>query len=509
MISDEAFEKIAKAFCGDELQLFAYKTGPKLVAFFNKYFQTQDVYGQGFPTRWFYVSEKIKRIYDMQEFNKFLNIILNLDYILKEFPKLNFDKARAAERIKSILEFLQDVLKQDSCYITYYDKEYHLLSQSDDLQLIGEGGFANVYKQKSTGLAIKKLKEEFLSQKSIVSRFKREYEIMMSLKDVSGIVKAYNFNQSEHSYSMEMAESTLYKSIENNLIDNNSKVEYIRQILTIMSKVHSRNILHRDLSPTNIFIFKDCIKIADFGLGKDLSTGASHQTLMTNNFGQYLYCAPEQMQRLAEASKKSDVFSLGRIINFVMTKDPLNANHAFNIISEKATASQSENRYVDATNMKVKFEKYLAYQQTGEKKNEFLRKSKANIQDASIIEFINALEAKQKAEYLLEYKDMVLNSLLFYMGVNNDNAFRMISDIANKYQEVCNRSFEAYDIFAKFAYNILKADFQYSVKEIAAKMLQYIAFIVNRFYAQDLIEMLKNEGVEPMIEEILVKTYSV
>jgi len=40
-------------------------------------------------------------------------------------------------------------------------------------------------------------------------------------------------------------------------------------------------------------------------------------------------------------------------------------------------------------------------------------------------------------------------------------------------------------------------------------MLQYIAFIVNRFYAQDLIEMLKNEGVEPMIEEILVKTYSV
>ena len=181
----------------------------------------------------------------------------------------------------------------------------------------------------------------------------------------------------------------------------------------------------------------------------------------------------------------------------------------FNIISEKATASQSENRYVDATNMKVKFEKYLAYQQTGEKKNEFLRKSKANIQDASIIEFINALEAKQKAEYLLEYKDMVLNSLLFYMGVNNDNAFRMISDIANKYQEVCNRSFEAYDIFAKFAYNILKADFQYSVKEIAAKMLQYIAFIVNRFYAQDLIEMLKNEGVEPMIEEILVKTYSV
>ena len=37
---------------------------------------------------------------------------------------------------------------------------FQLIEKSEDLVLIGSGGFANVYRQKSTGVIIKKLKDE-------------------------------------------------------------------------------------------------------------------------------------------------------------------------------------------------------------------------------------------------------------------------------------------------------------------------------------------------------------
>ena len=47
----------------------------------------------------------------------------------------------------------------------------------------------------------------------------------------------------------------------------------------------------------------------------------------------------------------------------------------------------------------------------------------------------------------------------------------------------------------------------YVVKELAAKILVYIANTVNRFFAQRLIESLQSKGIEPLLEEILVGSY--
>ena len=55
--------------------------------------------------------------------------------------------------------------------------------------------------------------------------------------------------------------------------------------------------------------------------------------------GQYFYCAPEQFMMLKDADKRSDVYSLGRTINFIMTSDPRNLHHAFRSVAEKATNS--------------------------------------------------------------------------------------------------------------------------------------------------------------------------
>ena len=89
------------------------------------------------------------------------------------------------------------------------------------------------------------------------------------------------------------------------------------------------------------------------------------------------------------------------------------------------------------------------------------------------------------------------------MHLDDAHAQHIIQSVDKTYQDTCGRSFAAYDPFAHFAYKILKDNFPYVVKEIAANILRYIATDVNRFNAQDLVKELKAEGIEPMLEDIL------
>jgi hypothetical protein len=57
-ISERSVAALAKIITGDS-QISPYRSGPVLVRFFND-FGANDVYGQGFPSRWRYAEEKIR-----------------------------------------------------------------------------------------------------------------------------------------------------------------------------------------------------------------------------------------------------------------------------------------------------------------------------------------------------------------------------------------------------------------------------------------------------------------
>ena len=57
------------------------------------------------------------------------------------------------------------------------------------------------------------------------------------------------------------------------------------------------------------------------------------------------------MSGLKNSDKKSDVYSLGKIINYIFTKDSENTSHELKYISEKATHKLPEYRYKDAGEM--------------------------------------------------------------------------------------------------------------------------------------------------------------
>ncbi|XP_038986780.1 eIF-2-alpha kinase GCN2 isoform X4 [Phoenix dactylifera] len=99
-----------------------------------------------------------------------------------------------------------------------------------------------------------------------------------------------------------------------------------RQIVEGLAHIHSQGIIHRDLTPSNIFFdVRNDIKIGDFGLAKFLkleqldhdqyfpteTTGVSMDG--TSQVGTYFYTAPEIEQRWPQINEKVDMYSLGVI----------------------------------------------------------------------------------------------------------------------------------------------------------------------------------------------------
>ena len=87
-------------------------------------------------------------------------------------------------------------------------------------------------------------------------------------------------------------------------------LKIFKQLLNAFKALYKENILHRDLKPSNIFIHKDCIKIADFGFCKRVT---SPYDLSLTMVGSPIYMAPEILKGLAY-SIKADIWSLGVVL---------------------------------------------------------------------------------------------------------------------------------------------------------------------------------------------------
>ncbi|HVC93631.1 MAG TPA: BREX system Lon protease-like protein BrxL [Pirellulales bacterium] len=83
-----------------------------------------------------------------------------------------------------------------------------------------------------------------------------------------------------------------------------------------LSELHEHDIVHRDLKPENVLCLGDQWKLADFGISKNLSRMMTQKTFQ--QYGTLGYAAPEQFQGV-EARPSADVYSLGKILVFLLT----------------------------------------------------------------------------------------------------------------------------------------------------------------------------------------------
>ena len=107
---------------------------------------------------------------------------------------------------------------------------------------------------------------------------------------------------------MELCKESLKSYITKKDISESEKVRIIQQIIKGLHCIHSNNILHRDLKLANILLsFDNVIKIGDFGLATNI------YDVNNDEVGTYGYIAPEIFKG-AKYSYASDLYSLGIII---------------------------------------------------------------------------------------------------------------------------------------------------------------------------------------------------
>lgn len=115
---------------------------------------------------------------------------------------------------------------------------------------------------------------------------------------------------------MELCQMTLKQYISKCL--NTNSFTIIKSILSGINYIHSKNIIHCDLSLNNILVdYDQNIKLCDFGLAEHL--GDNDHIIKEKVYGQILYCAPESINN-NKYSYKSDIYSLGIIIYELLNK---------------------------------------------------------------------------------------------------------------------------------------------------------------------------------------------
>lgn len=196
--------------------------------------------------------------------------------------------------------------------------------QKFQLKPIGDGSYASVFSyfdENYNKLFALKRASKTISPKDL-ERFYLEFDTMKRLNSPY-ILEVYSIDKKKNEYIMEYADTTLLKYI----ISHNQKLTFedrkllCNQIIKGFEYLSEKDILHRDISPTNILIkqYEDTkiIKIADLGNVKiSDSILTSLDTEIRGAFNDY-----SGLQRVGYSNYNFyfEGFALSKLLYFVLT----------------------------------------------------------------------------------------------------------------------------------------------------------------------------------------------
>lgn len=199
--------------------------------------------------------------------------------------------------------------------------------------LIGQGSFGSVY------LALHAVTGELMAVKQVegpggtnatldakkntmVDALKHEIDLLRELKHPN--IVQYLGSNTEGTHLNIFLEYVPGGSVAKMLVNYGPLGEslianFVRQILTGLAYLHSKDIIHRDIKGANILIdHKGAVKISDFGISKrveaaSLNTTANKKGQRVSLQGSVFWMAPEVVKQTAY-TRKADIWSLGCLI---------------------------------------------------------------------------------------------------------------------------------------------------------------------------------------------------
>ncbi|TWT98324.1 protein kinase domain-containing protein [Stieleria varia] len=196
---------------------------------------------------------------------------------------------------------------------------------------LGSGGMGAVYlathKKMGRSVAIKVIRGDLVADKQAIARFHQEVQSAARLSH-RNVVTAYDADQVDdiHFLAMEYIEGeSLAQTIDRKgALGVTHSCNYILQAALGIQHAFEQGMVHRDIKPANLMkSTKGVIKVMDFGLAR--VNDGKHQSELTASgvvMGTASFIAPEQARDSRLADVRSDLYSLGCTLYYLLAAQP-------------------------------------------------------------------------------------------------------------------------------------------------------------------------------------------
>ena len=197
---------------------------------------------------------------------------------------------------------------------------------------VGGGGMGAVFRAVDTRLnrlvALKVLSREQSADEEAVRRFKNEAQSAARC-DHDNIARVYHIGEDQglHYIAFEFIEGNNIRDIVERAgpLPIGDVVSYTLQVAEALAHASRRNVVHRDIKPSNIIVTASGkAKLVDMGLARLAPLKASQDDLTASGvtLGTFDYISPEQARDPRTVDVRSDIYSLGCTVYYMLTGRP-------------------------------------------------------------------------------------------------------------------------------------------------------------------------------------------